>query len=143
MALIARGMYKLVLRVDVRQEISQDGWRFVVSNVLPFIRDDERLRCPSFDGEILVIQAMSPTDLSDISDDLLRYGFHWTNDLKDADFAWFLYVAPKLEWFEEVNAQPLKPGLRDVWIWQMRGSRLRYFADYDGRVWWRGIDYDW
>jgi len=143
MALIARGMYKLILRTNVRQEINQDGWRFVISNVLPWIRDDERLGCPTFDGEILVIQAMNHMDLSSISEELLDYGFRWTEDLTGADFAWFAFEAPKLKWLEEVSARPLKDDLPDVDLWQLRGSQLGYFVDFDGRVWWRGRDYEW
>lgn len=143
MALIARGMYKLILRVGVEQNISQEGWRFVLSETLPTPWEMERLGTPSFDGEILCIGAMSPMDMSDISDQLMSFGFRWSEDLQDSDFAWFAFELPKLNWLEAVTARPLKQDLPEVELWQLRGSRLQYFAGHDGRVWWRGSDYVW
>lgn len=143
MALIARGMYKLILRVNVEQEISQEGWRFVISEVLPNHWGNEKLGAPTFDGEILCIQAMSPMDMSFVSEKLMSFGFRWSEDLDGADFAWFEFNVPNLDWLEEVSATPLRRGLREVVLWQLRGSRLDYFADDEGRVWWRDNDYSW
>jgi hypothetical protein len=135
-------MYKMLLRVIVDQEITQEGWRFVTSEVLPSVGNG-RLGTPSFDGEILCIQAMNPMDLEHVSEQLMSFGYRWSRDLRDADFAWFAFELPQLHWLEEVQAQPLKDELPTVDLWQLRGSRLRYFADHDGCVWWRGEDYEW
>lgn len=143
MPLIARGMYKLVLRVKVEQDISQEGWRFVMSSVLPTPWEWRQLGTPNFDGEILCISAMNPMDMANISEELLSFGYRWSKDLKGSDFAWFALETPKLEWLEDVRPEPLKSDLPEVELWQLRGSRLNYFADHQGRIWWRGKDYDW
>lgn len=143
MALIARGMYKLLLRVDVEQDISQKGWKFILSQVLPTPWNDRQLGTPSFDGEIVCIEAMSSMDMSAISRVLMSFGFRWSRDLGGADFAWFAVEYPKLEWLEVVQAQPLQAELPEVELWMLSGSQSQYFADHQGRVWWRGEDYDW
>lgn len=143
MALIARGMYKLLLRVHVDQDISQDGWRHLISEMQPSVWEGRQLGSPSFDGEILCISAMSPMDMSAESEMLMNYGFRWSLDLIGADFAWFSMELPKLEWLESKTARPLKAGLPPVELWQLRGSQLQFFVDHEGRVWRRGVDYDW
>ena len=141
MALIARGMYKLLLRVHVEQDISQEGWRFLLSNTLPAL--GRQLGTPSFDGEILSISAMNPMDMSAFSEQLMSFGFKWAEGRTDSDFSWFAFELPNLDWLEAVKARPLRSGLSEVELWQKRGSELGYFADHEGKVWWRGSDYDW
>lgn len=143
MALISRGMYKLLLRTSVEQEIKQEGWRFVLSETLPALWEGERIGTPAFDGEILCISAMNSMDMSDISDQLMSFGFRWSKDLVGADFAWFAFESPQLEWLEVILAQPMREGLSEVELWQLSGSKLQYFVGHDGRVWRRGSDYDW
>lgn len=143
MALIDRGMYKLILRIDVAQEISQVGWRYILSETLPTPWGGKQLGTPNFDGEIVCISGMSPMDMSATSELLMSNGFRWSEDLVGADFAWFELEPPKLDWLERVEARPIKKGLSSVELWQLRGSKLPYFVGHDGQIWWRGSDYDW
>jgi hypothetical protein len=142
-ALISRGMYKLILRTTVDQEISQDGWRFTLSETLPTPWQGKRIGTPSFDGEILCISAMNPVDMITISEELISFGFRWSENQSDSDFSWFAFEFPKLDWLEAVKAYPMREELSEVELWQLCGSQLRYFVDHDGSVWWRGKDYDW
>lgn len=141
MALIARGMYKLILRVNVVQEISQEGWRYILSEILPAISSNKRLGTPGFDGELLCVSSMGP--MGQLSELLMSFGYRWTKDLDGSDFAWFDNELPKLDWLEEVEAEPLQPNLRTSSLWQLKGSKIGYFADHEGQVWWRGRDYNW
>lgn len=143
MALIARGMYKLLLRVHVDQDISQEGWRFLLSEMLPTLWEGRRIGTPSFDGEILCVGAMNPMDMTAISERLISFGFRWFEGQTDSDFSWFAFDLPKLDWLEAVQARPMREELPEVELWQLRGSQLQYFVDHDGHVWWRGEDYEW
>jgi hypothetical protein len=58
MALLVRGMYKLVLRVHVRQEIQPHTWKYLLTHC------EERT---NWDGEIFLFSAMNPMDMSMIS----------------------------------------------------------------------------
>ena len=134
MALIVRGMYKLILRVDVRQEIDPYAWKYLLRDCMGRT---------NWDGEIFLFSAMNPMDMSMISGELMRFGFRWSKDLQDADFAWFDFTLPKLHWLEEVSAKPLKKKLQPVELWQMKGSSVDWFATFDGRIRTRGEDYEW
>ena len=47
-----------------------------------------------------------------ISKDLIRFGYRWIKDLKNADFAWFTFEPPQLDWLERVTVTPLKKETR-------------------------------
>lgn len=135
MALIERGMYKLLLRVHVRQEIDPYAWKYLLESCSEPATD--------WDGELFLFQAMNPWDMESISEELLSFGYRWTKDLKNADFAWFAFELPQLDWLERVTATPLKKKLDLVHVWQMKGSNVGWFRDHSGIKRYRGEDYQW
>jgi hypothetical protein len=38
------------------------------------------------------------------SEDLMSFGYKWSKDLNDADFAWSDLEVPSLDWLEEIPA---------------------------------------
>ena len=134
MALLVRGTYKLILRVDVRQEIDPYAWRYL----LEYCKGGT-----NWDGEIFLISSTSSQDLSYVSEDLMRFGYKWSEDLKDADFACFAFELPKLDWLEEVSAKPLDKRRKPVELWQMRGSNVDWFATFEGQIRTQNEDYEW
>ncbi len=134
MALLVRGMYKLIFRVNVRQEIDPYAWKYLLEHCKGGT---------NWDGEIFLISDMSSLNLPYISEDLIRFGYKWSEDLKGADFARFDFELPKLDWLEEVTAKPLDKRRKPVDLWQMRGSTVDWFATFDGQVRTRNEDYEW
>ena len=119
MALLVRGFYKLILRVQVRQHIDPFAWKYLLENCSG--RTD-------WDGELFLFSSMNSMDMAMISEDLMRFGYRWRSDLEDTDFAWFDNKLPKLAWLEEVPARPLKKKLEPVNLWQIKNSSIGWFS---------------
>ena len=133
MALVARSMYKLILRVHVRREIDPYAYKYLL---------DHQPWSVNWDGEIFLFRAMNQWDMEKFSEDLMSFGYKWSKDLNDADFAWSDLEVPSLDWLEEIPATPLKKKLEPVHLWQMKNSRIDWF--HDGvDIQYRGTDYDW
>ena len=77
-----------------------------------------------------------------ISEDLIRFGYRWIKDLKNADFAWFTFEPPQLDWLERVTVTPLKKKLEPREVFQLKGSSVDWFDD-GSTIRYRGADYDW
>ena len=134
MALLVRGMYKLILRVHVRQGLQPEAWKYLLTHCSGRT---------NWDGEIFLFSAMNHMDMAIISEELMSYGYRWTKSLENADFAWFDFTLPKLEWLEEVSAKPLKKKLQPVELLQMKNSNIDWFATHQGEIRVRGEDYEW
>src|SRR6056297_655642 len=66
MAILEMPFYTLILRVNVEQEISAEGWRALFQRVNP---------ASNFDGELMVFGSMNEMDLQAHIDALKSYGF--------------------------------------------------------------------
>ena len=133
MALIDRSMHKLILRVQVRQEIDPLAWKYLMQSD-PW--------STNWDGDIFMFRSGYEGDLAEISGDLIRFGYRWTKDLKNSDFSWFTFDPPQLDWLERVTATPLKKKLQPMDVFQLKGSNVDWFDD-GSAIRYRGEDYDW
>jgi hypothetical protein len=133
MALIDRSMHKLILRVQVRQEIDPLAWKYLMKS---------RPWGTNWDDEIFMFRSGYAGDLVVISEDLMRFGYRWTKDLRNADFVWFTFEPPQLDWLERVTVKPLKKKLESREVFQLKGSNVDWFDD-GNEIRYRGEDYDW
>lgn len=131
MALSASIHWGLMLRVQVPQPITQDGWRYLLTEArYPF----------NFDGEIIGLH-------SRLEDRLREYGFRGSEAGADADFVdvdiGFGTAGTTVGWIELVGVVPLVDGIKPFWAWKLKKSGVYTVTDLTDRVFTKGTDVDW
>lgn len=131
MALNAAIHWSLILRVDVSQDITQDGWKHLLTHArYPF----------NFDSEIFGLH-------STMSDQLREFGFRGEEagpeaDFVDVDFGYRTAVNT-VNWLERVDVVSLVDGLKPFQAWKLKNSGVYDVATFDDRVVRKGTHVDW
>ena len=131
MALNAEIHRGLILRVDVPQAITQDGWKYLLSQArMPF----------NFDGEIFGLH-------STMAEKLLKFGFRGEEAGLEADFVdvdyGFHTASETVNWLELVDSSLLVDGLKTFKAWKLRNSGAYDVATFDDPVVRKGTHIDW
>ena len=131
MALNAAIHWGLILRVDVPQAITQDGWKNLLAQArYPF----------NFDGEIFGLH-------STMAKQLRAFGFRGQEAGHEADFVDVDHVyntaSEVVNWLELVDVSPLVDGLKPFQAWKLRNSGVYDVALFDDRVVTKGTHVDW
>lgn len=120
-----------MLRMHVAQPITQDGWRYLLTEA----------RYPlNFDGEIFGLH-------STMENRLREFGFRGTEagvaaDFIDVDIG-FGTAVTTVDWIERVNVVPLVDGIKTFWAWKLKNSGVYTVTDFADRVLTKGTDVDW
>lgn len=139
MAIIEMPFYTLILRVDVQQEISADGWRALFQCVNP---------ASNFDGELMVFGSINDMDLHANIDALKSYGFRGPENGDDSDMvvwgspfgalsdlpSWLSYV--EVEFFDD------RPTCK---AWKLTNSQIYGLVDFfnGAKLPTKGYECDW
>ena len=131
MALNAAIHWGLILRVDVPQSVTRDGWKYFLANSrYPF----------NFDGEIFGLH-------SSMGDQLRNFGFRGEEAGEEADFVdvdrGFNQASKIVNWLELVDVIPLVDNLKPFHAWKLKNSGVYDVATFDDRVLRKGADVDW
>jgi hypothetical protein len=131
MALNADIHWGLMLRVDVAQPITQDGWKYLLTEARhPF----------NFDGEIFGLH-------SAMEGQLREFGFHGPEEGSEADFVdvdtGLRTAATKVNWIERVDVMPLVEGIKPFRAWKLKNSGVYTVTNYNDRVLTKGTEVDW
>lgn len=131
LALNAAIHWGLILRVDVPQIITQDGWNYLLTYArYPF----------NFDGEIFGLGFRLESQLRD-------FGFRGEEAGQEADFVDVDYgyrtAVETVNWLELVDVVPLVNGLKPFQAWKQKNSGVYDVATFDDRVVRKGTHVDW
>jgi hypothetical protein len=131
LALNAAIHWGLILRVDVPQAITQDGWKYLLSQArYPF----------NFDGEIVGLGF-------GLEEQLREFGFRGDEAGREADFVdvdhGYRTATETVNWLELVDVAPLVEGLKPFQAWKLRNSGVYDVATFDDRVVRKGTHVDW
>lgn len=131
MALNAEIHWGFILRVNVPQAVSQDGWKYLLKNA----------RYPSnFDGEIFGLH-------SSMEGQLRNFGFRGEEAGQDADFVdvdrGFNQASTVVNWLERVDVIPLIDRLKPFQAWKLSNSGVYDVSTLNDRVLRKGSDVDW
>ena len=131
MALNAAIHWGLILRVNVPQAVTQDGWKYLLANArYPF----------NFDGEIFGLH-------SSMRDQLRIFGFRGDEAGQEADFVdvdrGFNQASTAVNWLERVDVIPLVDRLKPFQAWKLKNSGVYDVSTLDDRVLQKGSDVDW
>ena len=131
MALNAAIHWGLILRVDVPQAITQDGWKYLLSQArYPF----------NFDSEIVGLGF-------GLEEQLREFGFRGDEAGREADFVdvdhGYRTATETVNWLELVDVAPLVEGLKPFQAWKLRNSGVYDVATFDDRVVRKGTHVDW
>lgn len=131
MALNAGIHWGLILRVDVAQPITQDGWKWLLKQAhFPW----------NFDGEIFGLDARD-------RERLLELGFRGSESGLDADFVnvdqGFRAATETVGWLEMVDVVSLRDDLKPFKAWKFKGSEVYAVSTLDGCLVTKGYEVDW
>ncbi|MEI6800198.1 MAG: hypothetical protein WCO04_13420 [Pseudomonadota bacterium] len=131
MALNAYIHWGLILRVGVSQPITQEGWRYLLTEARhPF----------NFDGEIFGMHSTAQR--------LLRnFGFRGLEAGVDADFVdvdnGFRNAESVVNWIEQVDVVPLVESVKPFRAWKLKNSGAYTVTNFADQVLTKGTDVDW
>jgi hypothetical protein len=131
MALNADIHWGLMLRVHVAQPITQDGWRYLLTEArYPF----------NFDGEIFGLH-------STMEDRMREFGFRGPDaglaaDFVDVDIG-FRTAGTTVDWIERVAVMPLVDGVKPFKARKRKNSGAYTVTDFSDRVLTKGTHVDW
>lgn len=131
MALNAEVHWGLILRIDVPQRISQEGWKHLLKDArYPF----------NFDGELFGLH-------STMSGQLREFGFRGEEAGQEADFVDVHYgyrtALETVNWLEHVDVMPLIRGVKPFPALKLKNSGVYDVATIDDRVVCKGTHVDW
>lgn len=131
MALNAMIHWGLMLRVDTPHTITQEGWKWLLSEArFPF----------NFDGEIIGLGFR-------LEDPLREFGFRGSEAGQEADFVdvdRVIHAASEaVNWLELVAVKPLVGGLKPFEAWKLKNSGVYDVATLDDQVVTKGTQVDW
>ncbi len=131
MALNAAIHWGLILRIDVPQAVTQDGWKYLLAQArYPF----------NFDGEIFGLH-------STMADQLREFGFRGEEAGQEADFVDVDYgystAVDTVNWLERVDVLPLINGFKPFQAWKLKNSGVYDVATFGDRVVTKGTHVDW
>ena len=131
MALNANIHWGLMLRVDVSQAITNEGWKWLLREArYPF----------NFDGEIFGMH-------SSMESQLLEFGFRGEAAGREADFVdvdrGYRTATQTVDWLERIAVTPLVDGLQSFEAWKCKNSGVYEVATSDDRVLTKGTHVDW
>ena len=131
MALNAGIHWGLILRINTPNTITQDGWKWLLSEArFPF----------NYDGEIIGLGFR-------LENELRKFGFRGSEAGQNADFidvnVGFRTAETKVDWIERVDVVPLVDGIKPFWAWKLKNSGVYTVTDFTDRVLTKGTDVDW
>lgn len=131
MALNAGIHWGLILRINTPNTISQEGWKWLLSEArFPF----------NYDGEIIGLGFR-------LENKLRKFGFRGSEAGQNADFidvnVGFRTAETTVDWIERVNVVPLVDGIKPFWAWKLKNSGVYTVTDFTDRVLTKGTDVDW
>ena len=131
MALNAGIHWGLILRINTPNTITQDGWKWLLSEArFPF----------NYDGEIIGLGFR-------LENELRKFGFRGSEAGQNADFidvnVGFRTAETTVDWIERVYVVPLVDGTKPFWAWELKNSGVYTVTDFTDRVLTKGTDVDW
>lgn len=131
MALNASIHWGLILRVEVSHEISQEGWKWLLSESrFPF----------NFDGEVFGLH-------SRMEDQLRDFGFRGPEFGLDADFVdvdrGFRTAVSAVNWLQLIDVVPLVDCVTPFQAWKFKDSNVYTVGTLDGNILTKGTEVDW
>ena len=131
MALNAGIHWGLILRINTPNTITQDGWKWLLSEArFPF----------NYDGEIIGLGFR-------LENELRKFGFRGSEAGQNADFidvdVGFRTAETTVDWIERVDVVPLVDGIKPFWAWKLKNSGVYTVTDFTDRVLTKGTDVDW
>jgi hypothetical protein len=131
MAINATIHWGLILRVDTPQVISQEGWKWLLSEArLPF----------NFDGEVIGLGFR-------LEEKLREFGFRGSEAGQDADFVDVDHGLKPAEhivnWLELVSVTPLIEGIKSFEAWKLKRSGVYTVSTLEERILTKGTEVDW
>ena len=131
MALNAGIHWGLILRINTPNTITQEGWKWLLSEArFPF----------NYDGEIIGLGFR-------LENELRKFGFRGSEAGQNADFidvnVGFRTAETKIDWIERVDVVPLVDGIKPFWAWKLKNSGVYTVTDFTDRVLTKGTDVDW
>ena len=131
MALNAEIHWGIMLRVNVTQPVTQEGWKYLLQEARnPF----------NFDGEIFGLGFR-------LEDQLREFGFRGEEagleaDFIDVDYA-YRTATNTVNWLDHVEVVPLVEGLKPFQAWKLKSSGVYTVTDMLGQVFTKGTEVDW
>lgn len=131
MALNANIHWGLILRVNVHQHITQDGWKFLLSHArFPF----------NFDGEIYGLGF-------GMEEELLGYGFRGPEAGEHADYVdvdhGYQTAVNQVNWLELVDVVPIVSSVDPFKAWKLKKSGVFTVGTVDDQLVMKGTEVDW
>jgi hypothetical protein len=131
MALDASIHWGLILRVEVPQKITQEGWKWLLSEA----------RFPSnFDGEIFGLHSVMQDQLRDFGFRGPEFGLE--ADFVDVDFG-YRTVVNTVSWLQRIDVVPLIDSVKTFNAWKTKNSNVYTVENLDGRILTKGTEVDW
>ncbi len=131
MALDASIHWGLILRVEVPQKITQEGWKWLLS--------EARFPC-NFDGEIFGLHSGMQDQLRDLGFRGPEFGLE--SDFVDVDFGYRTAVNT-VSWLQRIDVVPLIESVKPFSAWKIKNSNVYTVENLDGRILTKGTEVDW
>ena len=138
MAIQTLSFINLIIRPRVEQEISSEGWAFLLNHA-----DPNR----NYDGEIMAFGAMSNKDIDGIIDLLTTFGYNTPDMGEDTDMVISSVVGRTYmpSWIELVDVTFFDEALPPVKAWKKKNSGVYKLLNFESdiAVPTKGYDCDW
>jgi len=128
MAIQTLSFISLILRPYVKQPISTDGWKYLLSHADPH---------RNFDGELMAFGTMSGQDMDRIMQALISFGYVGPDqgDQSDMIVSDMFTGTDKLpSWIELVDVKFFDEETPPVQAWKMKKSNVYSLLDFEGNI---------
>lgn len=119
----------LIVRINVQQKISAEGWRYLMYYSQPQ---------KNFDGELMVFGAMNGRDIEDYEKTLTSFGFIGPDKGEKSDMVvWesiFEAVTYVPSWLSVVDVKFFDAEKPDVRAWKLTDSGVYRLVDFSNRA---------